>query len=81
MKDRWCRPLDLPDGRTVSGGAARNVRLAEGGGVEQVLRDFLNDIDERISGGASHAQQVRPKSRPAHPTISTKPGKDRPTMH
>lgn len=81
MKDRWCRQLELPDGRKVSGGAARNVRLSAAGGVEQVLRDFLNEIDERISGGTSQAQPTRPASRPSRPSMPTQPSGDRPTMH
>lgn len=81
MKDKWCRSLDLPDGRTISGGAARNVRLSKCGGVEQVLRDFLNEIDVRISGEAPHAQPARLKLRKTHSAIPTNTGVKRPTMH
>lgn len=80
MKDRWCRSLELPDGRKLSGGAARNVRLSVAGGVDQVICDVLSQLDERISGGAQ-AQPARPKSRPARPAVPSKPTGDRPTMH
>lgn len=78
MKDNWCKPLQMPDGKTVSGGAARNVRLAAAGGVEQVLRDFLNVLDERISGDPSQFQK---KTRHIRPSIPSKSRTNRPTMH
>jgi hypothetical protein len=37
----WCRRLVLDDGTVLSGGPAREVRLAAVGGVEQLLRDTL----------------------------------------
>lgn len=33
----WCEPLNMPDGRTVYGGAARNVRIANFGGMPAIL--------------------------------------------
>ena len=38
MKDSWCTKLCLEDGRDLYGGAARNVRIARAGGMENIIR-------------------------------------------
>jgi len=39
MKDSWCAPIFV-DGHWVFGGAARNIRLAEVGGMDQALKEM-----------------------------------------
>jgi hypothetical protein len=39
MKDTWCEPI-LVDGHWVYGGAARNVRLSEVGGMDAALKEM-----------------------------------------
>ena len=39
MKDKWCKKITLPDGRTVSGAAARNVLISQYGGMDKILHD------------------------------------------
>lgn len=80
MKDNWCRPITLEGGRTVSGGAARNVRLAKVGGVDQLLRDFLDSVDQRIYQDAPTSQRAAGPHRPATPR-PTQPGMNQPMMH
>ena len=51
--DSWCRPVISRHGNRVSGGAARAVRIADLGGmdeiVEGVARDTLARADEVAS--------------------------------
>lgn len=37
MKDSWCKPVVSRHGTTVSGGAARNVRIADLGGMDEIV--------------------------------------------
>lgn len=37
MKDSWCAPVITKSGAIVSGGAARNVRIAECGGMDEIV--------------------------------------------
>lgn len=41
MKDSWCTPLNLPDGRTIYGSAARNKRIAETGGMDRIIGEAV----------------------------------------
>lgn len=35
--DSWCRPVLSRHGNLVSGGAARNIRIAEMGGMDEIV--------------------------------------------
>jgi hypothetical protein len=39
MKDSWCKPVRAKTGTIVSGGAARNVRIAAAGGMDEIVED------------------------------------------
>ena len=41
MKDMWCGPMTLPDGRIIAGAAAREKRIAAAGGMEEILTDVF----------------------------------------
>jgi len=41
MRDSWCKPVKAKTGNWVSGGAARNVRIAEAGGMDEILEDAV----------------------------------------
>lgn len=41
MRDSWCRPVKAKTGNWVSGGAARNVRIADAGGMDEILEDAV----------------------------------------
>jgi hypothetical protein len=64
--DSWCRKVRAKNGNVVSGGAARNVRIASGGGmdniVEQVARDAARRALELVDAEA-HQRNMRPKLR------------------
>lgn len=53
--DSWCVALKLKDGRTISGGAAREARLKAVGGVEALLRKVLDEA----TAGAINASKKR----------------------
>ena len=43
----WCAPKRLEDGRTIYGGAARNVRLKDCGGVNAIIESaILHALDK-----------------------------------
>lgn len=53
MADSWCAPTRAKTGNIVSGGAARNVRIAAAGGmdtiVEEVAREAASSALERAN--------------------------------
>lgn len=40
MKDNWCSAL-ISNGQKISGGAARNVRIKNAGGMDEILKKSL----------------------------------------
>lgn len=42
MNDSWCRPVRAKSGAVVSGGAARNVRIAASGGMDTIVEDVAS---------------------------------------
>jgi hypothetical protein len=38
--DSWCSQLELPDGRVISGGPAREARIAARGGMDRISSDY-----------------------------------------
>jgi hypothetical protein len=38
-KDNWCTPLYREDKQPLFGGAARNVRIAASGGMEEIIKN------------------------------------------
>jgi len=49
MKDKWCGKLTLANGRTISGGAARNRRIAQVGGMEAIIFKVGQGVFEAAS--------------------------------
>lgn len=41
MNDSWCKKVRASTGNIVSGGAARNVRIAAAGGMDEILEDAV----------------------------------------
>lgn len=39
MTDSWCKPIRSKNGTVVSGGAARNVRIAAAGGMDTIVEE------------------------------------------
>jgi hypothetical protein len=46
MRDSWCKPVLAKSGNVVTGGAARNVRLSELGGMDQIITDVARRAAE-----------------------------------
>jgi hypothetical protein len=42
MQDSWCAPIVSRHGNTVSGGAARNVRIAAAGGMDTIVQSVAS---------------------------------------
>lgn len=47
MKDSWCKPVLAQTGNRVSGGAARNVRIAAMGGMDEIIADVVKSTLDR----------------------------------
>lgn len=43
MTDSWCKPIFSKNGTRVSGGAARNVRIAASGGMDRIIDDVARE--------------------------------------
>lgn len=62
MNDSWCRKTLAANGQPVSGGAARNVRIAARGGMDRIIeravgtavRQALVEADEAVEAANDH---------------------------
>jgi hypothetical protein len=52
-KDSWGNQLELPNGKVISGGAAREARIAARGGMDRITSDY----EER--GRRSQTEEVK----------------------
>lgn len=43
MPDSWCKPVLSKNGTLVSGGAARNVRIAASGGMDRIIDEVARE--------------------------------------
>lgn len=43
MTDTWCKPIKSKHGNFVSGGAARNVRIAASGGMDNIIEEVAKE--------------------------------------
>lgn len=41
--DSWCKTIKSKHGNLVSGGAARNVRLAASGGMDKIIEEVAKE--------------------------------------
>ena len=46
MTDPWCAPVMASNGNRVSGGAARNVRIAASGGMNRIIDSVAREAAE-----------------------------------
>ncbi|WP_308073076.1 hypothetical protein [Neisseria polysaccharea] len=59
MKDNWCNPLKFR-GKLISGGAARNVRISQSGGMEEILQAVAREAAENAFNRANEIQKEKP---------------------
>ncbi|SDY44083.1 hypothetical protein [Nitrosomonas sp. Nm33] len=59
MVDSWCESLRLPNGRKISGGAARNRRIADAGGMDCIVEEVARDAATRALARANAAVETR----------------------
>ncbi|MBV5309257.1 hypothetical protein [Chromatium okenii] len=46
-QDSWCTPIRSKNGNRVSGGAARNVRIAALGGLDTIIENVVRNAVEK----------------------------------
>lgn len=63
MADSWCRPVRAPSGLVVSGGAARNVRIAARGGMDTIIEKVASDAVRAALEEADEAVRIRRRPR------------------
>lgn len=57
--DSWCRPVRAKSGVVVSGGAARNVRIAAAGGMDDIIEDVAKRAAREALERADQAVRIR----------------------
>lgn len=57
MKDNWCSPL-IYQGKTIFGGAARNVRIARRGGMDNILKKVVAAALEEANEAVAAANRA-----------------------
>jgi len=58
MKDKFCSPLQLKNGTFIYGGAARNKRIARGGGLENILNKVICSTYEELNAEPDNKKHV-----------------------
>lgn len=58
MKDNWCEPYKFK-GRLIYGGAARNARIKQGGGMDNILLRVAHEAAQNALERANEMQQER----------------------
>lgn len=61
--DSWCSPVRAKTGVVVSGGAARNVRISDAGGMDKIIEDVARDAARRALERFNEMTRQRPKLR------------------
>ncbi|ATN09677.1 hypothetical protein CRN80_08405 [Pseudomonas sp. FDAARGOS_380] len=56
----WCEPLKMPQGHYVYGGAARNVRIANAGGMNAILTRIFEEASSFKHVPKQHVGNVIP---------------------
>jgi len=62
MMKTWCEPLKMPQGTYVYGGAARNVRIANFGGMPAILARVFEEAST-FKSKIAHEDNVIPIKR------------------
>ncbi|MEZ9804371.1 MULTISPECIES: hypothetical protein [Vibrio] len=71
-KDKWCMPLKREGKSTISGGAARNVRIAESGGMDSIVAnavDFALNQANLMSGSIPDRPPLQPTDTGEKPPL------------
>ncbi|MBV6273235.1 hypothetical protein KVP09_09970 [Alcaligenaceae bacterium CGII-47] len=58
-KDSFCTPAELPDGRVIAGGAARNYRIGQyEHGLDDIIQEVTRDAAERAFARAEALRET-----------------------
>lgn len=68
--DKWCKPLRRKGKPTISGGAARNVRIAESGGMDNIIKNALEYVVNRANLLAGETSKPLPSNKSSSPSKS-----------
>ncbi|MEQ4922236.1 hypothetical protein [Proteus hauseri] len=63
-KDKWCMPLKRKNKPTIFGGAARNVRIAESGGMDNIVSNAVQFALNRANLLSGSIENIEPPSTP-----------------
>lgn len=63
MKDSWCKQVIAKSGSMVSGGAARNVRIAASGGMDKIVETVATRA--ALKGCTRPSRRTFPAAMPA----------------
>ena len=58
MHDSWCKKLKV-DGKTISGGAARNVRIARSGGMDNIITAAVKFALDRANAAVDGTNKAK----------------------
>ncbi len=61
--DSWCSPVRAKTGTIVSGGAARNVRISDAGGMDKIVEDVARDAAQRALERSDEMTRQRQKPK------------------
>lgn len=66
MMNSWCKPVPAKTGNVVSGGAARNVRISDAGGMDRIIDQVAHSAARQaleLADVKSRQRSARPKLR------------------
>ena len=56
--DSWCKKMKL-DGKIIAGGAARNVRIARAGGMDNIIADAVQYALDRANAAVRGMKRAK----------------------
>ncbi len=56
--DSWCKKMKV-DGKSIAGGAARNVRIARAGGMDNIIADAVQYALDRANAAVRGTKRAK----------------------
>lgn len=69
MSDSWCTPVRAKTGVVVSGGAARNVRIAAAGGMDEIVENISRSVARAAAREAFEHAEAAVRARRTKPRL------------
>lgn len=65
MSDSWCSKKKLANGRVISGGAARNSRIKENGGMDNIITRVAEKVErDTLAYVKAATMEAQKRSKP-----------------